>query len=47
MNDAINKDVFPDGLKIANITLAYKKDEPNDRPVSVYPLLSKVFERLL
>ena len=38
-------------MKIANITPAHKKDEPTDkenyRPVSVLPLLSKVFERLL
>ena len=38
-------------MKIANITPAHKKDEPtnkeNYRPVSVLPLLSKVFERLL
>ena len=51
INDAINKGVFPDSLKIANITPAHKKDEPTDkenyRPVSVLPLLSKVFERLL
>ena len=36
---------------MANITPAHKKDEPTDkenyRPVSVLPLLSKVFERLL
>ena len=51
INDAINKGVFPDRLKIANITPAHKKDEPTDkenyRPVRVLPLLSKVFERLL
>ena len=51
INDAINKDVFPDSLKIAKITPAHKKDEPTDkenyRPLSVLPLLSKVFERLL
>ena len=38
-------------MKIANITPVHKKDEPTDkknyRPVSVLPLLSKVFERLL
>ena len=48
INDAINKGVFPDSLKIANITPVHKKDEPTDkenyRPVSVVPLLSKVFE---
>ena len=51
INDAINKGVFRDSLKIANITPAHKKDEPTDkenyRPVSVLPLLSKVFEGLL
>ena len=51
INDAINKGVFPDSLKIANITPVYKKDEPTDkenyRPVSVLPLFSKVFEILL
>ena len=50
-NDTINKGVFPDSLKVANITPAHKKDEPCDkenyRPMSVLPLLSKVFERLL
>ena len=51
MNDAINKGIFADSLKIAIITPEHKKDEPTDkenyRPVSVLPLLSKVFERLL
>ena len=51
INDAINKGVFPDSLKTANITPVHKKDKPTDkenyRPVSVLPLLSKVFERLL
>ena len=49
INDAINKGVFPDSLKITNATPAHKKDEPtnkeNYRPASVLPLLSKVFER--
>ena len=31
INDAINKGVFPDSLKIANITPAHKKDEPTDK----------------
>ena len=51
INDAINKIVFPDSLKIVNIAPVHKKDEPTDkenyRPVSVLPLLSKAFERLL
>ena len=51
INNAINKGVFPDSLKIANITLAHKKDEltnkENYRQVSLLTLLSTVFERLL
>ena len=51
INDAIIKGVFPESLKIANITPVHKKDEPTDketyRPVSLLPLLSKVFEGLL
>ena len=51
INDAIHKSVFPDSLKIANITPVHKKEVPTDkenyRPVSVLPLLSKVFEGLL
>ena len=51
INDAINKSIFPDSLKIVNITPAHEKDEPTDkenyRPVSVLSLLSKIFERLL
>ena len=51
INHAINKGVFPDSSKIANITPIHKKDKPIDkenyRPVSVLHLLSKVFERLL
>ena len=46
INDAFNKGVFPDSLKIANITPVQKKDEPTDkknyRLVKVLPLLSKV-----
>ena len=43
INDANNKNVFPDSFKIPNITPAHKKDEPTDnencRPISVLPLL--------
>ena len=42
---------FPIALKNANITLVHKKDDPTDkanfRPISVLPLLSKVFERVI
>ena len=51
INYSILKGKFPDSLKLANITPVHKKDEPTDkenyRPVSVLPLLSKVFERLI
>ena len=42
---------FPYSLKNANITPVYKKDDPTDkvnyRPVSVLPLLSKIFEKVI
>ena len=51
LTDCINDGVFLDSFKIANITPAHKKDEPTDKEshglVSVLPLLSKVFEKLL
>ena len=51
INDCLLKGSFPDSLKVANITPVDKKDEPTDkenyRPVSVFPLLSKNFERLI
>ena len=41
---------FPITLKNANVTPVHKKDDPTDetnfRPISVLPLLSKVFERV-
>ena len=51
INDCLLKGLFPDSLKLANITPVHRKDEPTDkenyRPVSVLPLLSKIFERLI
>ena len=51
INDAINKGIFPNSFKIANTTPANKKNETTDkenyRPLSVLPLLPKVFERLI
>ena len=50
-NYAIINGKFPVTLKNANVTPAQKKDDPIDktnfRPVSVFPLLSKVFERVI
>ena len=40
---------FPDKLKAADVSPIFKKDDPqkskNYRPVSVLPVVSKVFER--
>ena len=48
--NAIIKSVLPDSLKKAYITPVHKRNEPTDkensRPVSVFPVLSKVFKRL-
>ena len=50
-NYAMINGKFPVTLKNANVTPAQKKDDPIDktnfRPVSVFPLLSKVFERVI
>ena len=53
--DCINKcfenGKFPDCLKEANVTPIFKKDDlldkENYRPVSILPLISKVFEKLI
>ena len=51
INDSLLNGSFSDSLKLGNITPVRKKDEPTDkencRPVSVLPLLSKFFERLI
>ena len=48
INKSIETGYFPDNLKEANITPIFKKDDPLDksdyRPVSILPLISKVFE---
>ena len=50
-NDCIQNGLFPDLLKLADVTPLHKKEEKtrkkNYRPVSVLPTVSKVFERLL
>ena len=51
VNYALTNGKFPITLKNANVTSVHKKDDPTDktnfRPVSVLPLLSKVFERVI
>ena len=47
INKAFNENKFPDTLKLSDIVPVFKKLDPTDktnfRPVSVLPLLSKVF----
>ena len=47
-NLSIEKDVFPDDLKIARATPIYKGEDSSDvsnyRPISVLPYLSKILE---
>ena len=52
INDVIvGEDIFPDSLKFDDITPVHKKDETtnkeNYRPISVLPLISKIFERII
>ena len=51
MVEAFQTGVFPDELKLADITPTYKKEDPtntkNYRPISVLPTVSKIFERLI
>ena len=48
INQSLKSGIFPDQLKIAKVTPIYKKDEKkiitNYRPISVLPVVSKVFE---
>ena len=50
-NDMLKTGSFPENLKLANITLVFKKKNPlhkvNYRPVSVLPSISKIFEKLM
>ena len=51
INDALSQGIFPDSLKFANITPVHKKDHATDkenyRAVSVLPLFSKIFEKVI
>ena len=48
--NCLKKGVFPDDLKLADITPIFKKEhslnKENYRPVSILPHISKVFERI-
>ena len=51
INKAIRNNKFPDSLKLSDITPVFKNLDPSDkanyRPVSVLPLLSKVFDKII
>ena len=51
INKSIETGDFPDSLKLANIPPVFKKEDPFDksnyRPVSILPLLSKVYENAI
>ena len=51
INGVLSQGIFPDSLKLANITPVHKKDEITDkenyRPVSALPLFSKIFEKVI
>ena len=50
-NNTLSNKEFPDELKLANVTLIYTKDDPNKsknfRPVSVFPVVSRVFQKIM
>ena len=52
VNEALKNEAgsFPDSLKCANVRPTYKKANPfdknNHRPLSILPLLSKIYERV-
>ena len=50
-NKTLSNEEFPNDLKLVDVTPIYKKDDPNKsknyRPVSVLPVVSKVFEKTM
>ncbi len=50
INQTLSTGIFPDKLKIAKVTPVYKKDDQtqlaNYRPISLLPVISKIFERI-
>ena len=51
INQSLKSGIFPNQLKIAKVTPIYKKDDKkvitNYRPISVLPVVSKVFETVI
>ena len=51
INQALTTGIFPDKLKIAKVQPIYKNEDQtvikNDRPISLLPSISKVFEKII
>jgi len=51
INSSIGEGIFPENLKTANVIPIFKKDDTNNlnnyRPISLLPVISKVFEKVL
>ena len=51
INESLTNNKFPDTLKLSDITPVFEKLDPSDkadyRPVSILPLVSKVFEKIM
>ena len=51
MNQSFQSGIFPDKLKIAKVISLFKKGNPEIpsyyRPISLLPILSKIFEKLM
>ena len=51
LNSSIETSQFPDSWKVARITLIFKEgdktEKSNYRPISVLPVISKLFEKLV
>ena len=51
INNSLKTDDFPDPLKLKEITLIHKKEDPltkeNSRTISILPLISKLFEKII
>ena len=51
MNETFQENIFPEELKLADITPIFKKEDTtnlkNYRPISALPAVSKIVERLL
>ena len=51
VNNAIIRGKFPDNLKLEDVTPVFKKKNPLDKtnngPVSAFPTISRIFEKLM